>query len=124
MNIENKFISPTINPEPKIPAAGWLSNRLGSSLSVYANGGWFDIPNGWTTDSAGIACLRVGTHNGGAGSIDAGISVSGMPDCETHQGRSAITWSKTTLVGAGAVVNGWAGGDSGRVLYFKYRRMW
>ncbi|EHI2605070.1 hypothetical protein J9V81_003970 [Salmonella enterica] len=112
------------NIQPKIPVGGhWLSERLSSSLSIYANGGWFDIPNGWTTDSAGIVCLRVGTHGGNAGSIDAGISVSGLPEAETHQAHSAISWSKTTLVGAGAVVNGWAGGSNGAVEYFKFRRM-
>ncbi len=106
------------NPQAKIPAAGWVSNRVASSLSIWASGGWFDIPNGWVSDAPGIVAI----HAGSTKSLDVTLSTNGQVEAETHQGNSARGWCKTTLVGAGTTINFGVGGDRGWFDWCKFRR--
>ncbi|EBC4913393.1 hypothetical protein NU136_003807 [Salmonella enterica] len=108
------------NPQPKIPIGGhWVSERLASSLSIYASGGWFDIPNGWRTDSAGIVAF----HAGSSHSLDAVLTIDGLTEAESHQGSSTRGWCKSTLVGNGMTVGFAVGGTGGWADWFKFRRM-
>lgn len=112
--MENKFLNTPVKteeikqaltlaakPETRIPAAGWITERLGASLSIWASSGFFDIPNGWVTDAAGI--VKIHGHSGGA--MDIVLNVNGLTDAESHQDRSARGWCKSTLVGVGATVS-------------------
>ncbi|ENQ6860316.1 hypothetical protein ACEQMD_003182 [Salmonella enterica] len=118
MEIINK---PLTKPEARIPVGGhWVSERMVASLSNWGNGGWFDIPNGWVSDAAGIVSL----HAGSGKSLDVTLSVNGLIEAESHQGNSARGWCKATLVGAGATINFGVGGDGGWFDWCKFRRMW
>ncbi|EDT7800728.1 hypothetical protein CCF60_003147 [Salmonella enterica subsp. enterica serovar Berkeley] len=104
-------------------AAGkWLSERMSNAIGTHANGGWFNISNGWTTDSAGIVMLRAHT-GGGGGSVDAVLYVNGIQEAESHQANSTISWCKCALVPKGAVVKYSVGGSQGKLDYFRFRRM-
>lgn len=104
-------------PEARIPAVGWITNRMASSLSNWANGGFFDIPNGWVSDAAGIVKVHAGSH----GSLDITLSVNGLIDAESHQAHSARGWGKSTLVGQGATLN--FGISGGWLDWFRFKRM-
>ncbi|EMW0060139.1 hypothetical protein ABIV32_001551 [Salmonella enterica subsp. enterica] len=103
-----------------MPAAGWLTNRISSSLSNWANGGFFDIPNGWVSDAAGIVKVHAGSNK----SLDVTLSVNGLIDAESHQANSARGWCKSTLVGVGATLNVGVGGTGGWLDWFRFKRMW
>lgn len=107
-------------PEARIPAAGWISERISSSLSNWANGGFFDIPNGWVTDAAGI--VKIHTWNGSGSAMDVVLTVNGLTDAESHQDRSALGWGKSTLVGQGATV-GFSIAKT-NLSWFRFKRMW
>ena len=49
--------------------AGWINQRMSNAISIWANGGYFDIPNGWVTDSCGIVFAHMEAING-AGDLD------------------------------------------------------
>ncbi|EJJ4195542.1 hypothetical protein VQ207_000307 [Salmonella enterica] len=107
------------SPQPRIPVGGhWVSERLASSLSIYASGGWFDIPNGWTSDSAGTVAL----HAGSSKSLDVVLTVAGLTEAESHQGNSTRGWCKTTLVPAGTALGWGVSGERGWFDWFKFRR--
>lgn len=125
--IENKFINAPIKietlqePEARIPIGGhWVSERMGASLSIYANGGFFDIPNGWVSDSAGI----VKVHAGSSKSLDVTLNVNGLTEAESHQGNSGRSWCKSALVGVGATLNIGVGGTGAWLDWFRFKRMW
>ncbi|EBU8555314.1 hypothetical protein DLC15_22715 [Salmonella enterica subsp. enterica serovar Telelkebir] len=100
-----------------MPAAGWISERLASSLSIWANGGFFDIPNGWTADSPGI--VKMHGHSGA--DMDIVLTVNGLTEAESHQSKSARGWCKSTLVGRGAVVG--FGISKANLDWFRFKRM-
>lgn len=104
-------------PEARIPAAGWVSQRISASLSIWASSGFFDIPNGWVSDAAGI----VKVHAGSNGSLDITLSVNGLVEAESHQANSARGWCKSTLVGHGATLN--CGMSGGWLDWFRFKRM-
>lgn len=105
-------------PEARIPAAGWITNRISSSLSNWANGGFFDIPNGWVSDAAGI--VKMHGHSGA--DMDIVLTVNGLTEAESHQSRSARGWCKSTLVGVGATV-GFSIAKA-NLDWFRFKRMW
>ncbi|EBA6666760.1 TPA: hypothetical protein ACVQ66_003600 [Salmonella enterica subsp. enterica serovar Javiana] len=108
------------NPQPKIPIGGhWVSERINASLSIRANGGWFDIPNGWVSDSAGIVAI----HCGSSKSLDVTLTINGLAEAETHQGNSTRGWCKNSLVGNGTTIGWGVGGDGGWFDWCKFRRM-
>ncbi|EIC3047324.1 hypothetical protein LAB19_001658 [Salmonella enterica subsp. enterica serovar Manhattan] len=93
---------------------------MGACLSIYGNGGFFHIPNGWVADSAGIVKMR--TSNGGGGDMDAVLIINGLTEAESHQARSAIGWCKSALVGIGANVSFQYGKTN--LDWFMFRRIW
>lgn len=116
-----RAISLAAMPEARIPIGGhWVSERMSASLSIYANGGFFDIPNGWVSDSAGI----VKVHAGSSKSLDVTLNVNGAPEAESHQGNSGRGWCKSALVGIGATLNFGVGGDRAWLDWFRFKRMW
>ncbi|EDA3265522.1 hypothetical protein A4L30_10730 [Salmonella enterica subsp. enterica serovar Bovismorbificans] len=131
--MENKFINTPVKseeikqamtlaaiPEARIPAAGhWISERIGASLSIWASGGFFDIPNGWVADAPGIVKMHVSSHS----AIDAVLSVNGLVDAESHQAVSSRGWCKSTLVGRGATVNFGVSGDRAWIDWFRFKRI-
>ncbi|EDH8282138.1 hypothetical protein CB696_00075 [Salmonella enterica subsp. enterica serovar Livingstone] len=106
-------------PESRIPGYGhWLSERMAASLSIWANGGFFDIPNGWVTDNAGI--VKMHTHSGG--DMDAVLIVNGLTEAETHQSSAARGWCKSTLVGSHATVS--FSYAKCNLDWFRFKRIW
>lgn len=97
--------------------AGWISGRLANAISIYANGGWFDIPNGWVTDSCGI----VSVHTAAAGTdLDAELYVNGTLESGHHAGNAG-SWGASSLVGVGTTVS--FGISKGSLNHFQFRRM-
>ncbi|HAK5372898.1 TPA: hypothetical protein H1V70_000122 [Salmonella enterica] len=100
----------------RIPATGWLSERLSNSLSIHSNGGWFDIPNGWTADSAGIVC--VAGHSGDQ--MDLTLYVDDVVDSSTS-GSGGPGWAHCTLVSRGSHVRFYIA--KANLDYFRFMRL-
>lgn len=99
--------------------AGWINQRMTNAISIWANGGYFDIPNGWVTDSCGIVFAHMEAING-AGDLDSELVVNGLIESGHHAGNAG-SWGASSLVGAGATVSFTLG--KGGLHYFKFRRM-
>ncbi|EFO2023322.1 hypothetical protein HVK93_003453 [Escherichia coli] len=99
--------------------AGWINQRMSNAISIWANGGYFDIPNGWVTDSCGIVFAHMEAING-AGDLDSELVVNGLIESGHHAGKAG-SWGASSLVGAGATVSFTLG--KGGLHYFKFRRM-
>ncbi|MGT5521774.1 hypothetical protein ACRWD6_22325 [Escherichia coli] len=99
--------------------AGWVAGRMANAISIYANGGWFGIPNGWVADSCGIVSVHAEAING-AGDLDSELVVDGLIE-SGHHAADAGSWGASSLVGAGATVSFTLG--KGSLHYFKFRRM-
>ncbi|HCR6348737.1 TPA: hypothetical protein OO374_000842 [Shigella sonnei] len=99
--------------------AGWVAGKMANAISIYANGGYFDIPNGWVTDSCGIVFAHMEAING-AGDLDSELVVNGLVESGHHAG-DAGSWGASSLVGTGATVSFTLG--KGGLHYFKFRRM-
>lgn len=99
--------------------AGWINQRMSNAISIWANGGYFDIPNGWVTDSCGIVFAHMEAING-AGDLDSELVVNGLIESGHHAGKAG-SWGASSLVGAGATVSFTLG--KGSLHYFKFRRM-
>ncbi|EPF3312532.1 hypothetical protein ACSRT3_002825 [Escherichia coli] len=100
--------------------AGWVNARMSNAISIWANGGYFDIPNGWVTDSCGIVFAHMEAING-AGDLDSELVVNGLIESGHHAG-DAGSWGASSLVGVGATVSFTLG--KGSLHYFKFRRMY
>ncbi|MEF6614092.1 hypothetical protein U9316_00610 [Escherichia coli] len=99
--------------------AGWVGGRMANAISIYANGGWFGIPNGWVADSCGIVSVHAEAVGGG-GDLDAELYVNGTLESGHHAGNAG-SWGASSLVGAGATVSFSIG--KGSLNHFQFRRM-
>lgn len=81
------------------------------------NQGWFDIPNGWTTDSFGVVSFRNNSANGSGG--DSELLVNDLCVSGSHMG---FDWGYThsCVTPRGARVNASSGQGIG---WFRYRRL-
>ncbi|EAQ5013605.1 hypothetical protein F2274_17280 [Salmonella enterica] len=63
--------------------AYWVSSQI-DSFAGKINQGWFDIPNGWTTDSFGVVSFRNNAANGNGG--DSELYLHGFVVSGSHMG--------------------------------------